>query len=185
MKWRETVEYRRSFLTQHDTKINDMVVLIQSFRHNLINIDFDYLYSGKEHFLFKKWPLLIPQLLTFTHTNIKDSNSKELLKKLSNQDSEIEFDCKNTVIFALLNSLIIPTSKSYEIDIVTNSKRIIKTSIADARNSFLLLCANTSDLYSQIQNKVDSYYEKKLTLQPLICIIGDEYIGSKEFLLLF
>lgn len=80
-----------------------------------------------------------------------------------------------------MNSLIIPTSKSYEIDKVTNSKRIIKTSIADARNSFLLLCANTSDLYTQIQNKVDSYYEKKQTLQPLICIIGDEYINSKEF----
>jgi len=39
----------------------------------------------------------------------------------------------------------------------------------------------TSDLYSKIQNKVDSCYEKKQTLQPLICIIGDEYIDSKEF----
>lgn len=90
-------------------------------------------------------------------------------------------DSKNTVIFALLNSLIISTSKSYEINKVINSKRIIKTSIADARNSFIIVCANTSDLYTQIQNKVDSYYEKKQTLKPLICIKGDEYIDSKEF----
>lgn len=54
-------------------------------------------------------------------------------------------DSKNIVIFALLNSLIIPTSKSFEIDKVTNSK-CIKTPIANGRNSFLLLYGSTSNL---------------------------------------
>ncbi|KAF0744198.1 Uncharacterized protein FWK35_00017877 [Aphis craccivora] len=132
-----------------------------------IDIDFENIYSGKENFLFEKWPFLIPKLLTLMHTNIKDSNSRELLKKLCNQNSEID--------------LVYVYSKNT----ATNSKRIIKTSIAGARNSFLLLCANTSDLYTKIQNKVDSYYEKKQTLQLLIWIIGDEYMDSKEFFIYY
>jgi len=40
MKWRETVEYRRTFLKQHDTKINDILeqwpMYKQSFGHNLV-----------------------------------------------------------------------------------------------------------------------------------------------------
>lgn len=40
MKWRETVEYRRTFLTQYDTKLNDILeqwpIYKQSFGHNLV-----------------------------------------------------------------------------------------------------------------------------------------------------
>lgn len=90
-------------------------------------------------------------------------------------------DSRNVVLFALLNSLIIPTTKSYEIDKVTKIKRITKTSIANARNSFMLLVSTTNDLYVKIQSKIDYCYSNKSTLQPFICVVGHDYINSKEF----
>jgi len=90
-------------------------------------------------------------------------------------------DSRNVVIFSLLNSLLIPTSKSYVVDKVSKIKRIIKTSIADGRKSFMRIVPTTNDLYVQIQSEIDDCYSKKTTLQPLICIVGDNYITSKEF----
>lgn len=52
-------------------------------------------------------------------------------------------DSRNVIIFALLSSMIIPTSKSVEIDKVTKIKRITKTSLADTRKSFMRLVFTT------------------------------------------
>lgn len=90
-------------------------------------------------------------------------------------------DSRNVVVFALLSSMIIPTSKTVEIDKVTKIKRITKTSIADARKSFMRLVPTTNDLYVQIQSEIDNCYSMKTTLQPLICIVGDDYITAKQF----
>lgn len=135
--------------------------------------------------------------------NVKDGNSKELLKQLiENPETKLGIietkvdsigfilncllilcviDSRNVVIFALLNSMLIPTSKSYEIDKVTKIKHITKTSIADARKSFMRLVPTTNDLYVQIQSEIDNCYSKKTTLQPLICIVGESYITSQQF----
>lgn len=90
-------------------------------------------------------------------------------------------DSKNVVIFALLSSMIISTSKSVVIDKVTKIKRITKTCIEDARKSFMHLVPTTNDLYVQIQSEIDNCFSMKTTLQPSICMVGDDYITSKQF----
>jgi len=77
--------------------------------------------------------------------------------------------------------VLLITSKSIEIDKVTKIKRIIKTSIADSRKSFMRLVPTTNDLYIQIQSEIDNCYSMKTTLQPLICIVGDDYITAKQY----
>ena len=68
-----------------------------------------------------------------------------------------------------------------KIDKVTKIKRITKTSIADARKSFMRLVPTTNDMYVQIQNEIDNCYSIKTTLQSLICIVGDDYINAKQY----
>lgn len=102
-------------------------------------------------------------------TNIKDGNSKLLLRNLIEIqetyigktfplqfkiDGIIIFiftETRNFLVLDLLNALLVPTSKSYEIDSTTNKKRILKTSISDAKNSFLLQVTSLNDLHVQIQ----------------------------------
>lgn len=90
-------------------------------------------------------------------------------------------DSRNVVVFTLLSSMKIPTTKSVEIDKLTKIKRITKTSIADARKSFMRLVPTTNNLYVQIQSEIDNCYSMKTTLQPFICIVGDDYITAKQF----
>jgi hypothetical protein len=71
---------------------------------------------------------------------------------------------KNVLIFALLNSLIVPTSKTSYTDRETKRKHYIKTSIADGRESFLLYVSTLNDLYVQIQNGIDHCFNTKQKL---------------------
>jgi len=80
-----------------------------------------------------------------------------------------------------MNALLVPTSKSYEIDTVTNKRRIVKTSISDAKTSFLLQVVSMNDLHVQIQLQIDNAYKKKEKVQPFICIVGADLDGTKDF----
>lgn len=80
-----------------------------------------------------------------------------------------------------MNALLVPTSKSFEIDPVNNKRRIVKTSISDAKTSFLLQVVSVNDLHVQIQSQIDNAYKKKEKLQPFICIVGADLDGTKDF----
>jgi hypothetical protein len=47
-----------------------------------IDIDFDYIYPTKGNSLFAKWDKFIINIIPLMITNIKDGNSKLLLKRL-------------------------------------------------------------------------------------------------------
>lgn len=80
-----------------------------------------------------------------------------------------------------MNALLVPTSKSYEVDEATNKRRIVKTSISDARNSFLLQVATVNDLHVQIQVQIDNAYKRKEKVQPFICIVGADFDDIEGF----
>ncbi|CAI6355300.1 unnamed protein product [Macrosiphum euphorbiae] len=111
--------------------------------------------------------------------NIKDSYSKQLVQLLS--ENYVDLDSKNVLILVLLNALLVPTSKSYQIDKITGRRRLAKTSIVDAQKSFLLNTHTINDLYNQIQKEIENCYSLKQTLQPIVCIVGTEYVSIKEY----
>lgn len=81
-----------------------------------------------------------------------------------------------------MNSLLVPTSKTCHIDKTSNKKRIVKTSIADGRKTFLLQVASMNDLHLQIQVEIDNCYKNKQSLQPLICVVGTSGVETaKEY----
>ncbi|KAL5246250.1 hypothetical protein ACI65C_013658 [Semiaphis heraclei] len=81
---------------------------------------------------------------------------------------------RNLLILDLMNSLLVPTSKYYHKE-PGNKRRIIKTSISDARKSFLHQVASMNDLHTSIQIEIDNCYKEKKSLQPLICVVGVDF----------
>ncbi|XP_050539657.1 uncharacterized protein LOC126904573 isoform X2 [Daktulosphaira vitifoliae] len=175
IKWEETCEIRREYLLSPSININNILeewpMYKQSFGHSLIDIDFEYIYASKGNSLFVNWDhlLFIVKIIPLMINKIKDGNSKLLLKRLI-EINETDIETRNLLVLDLMNALLVPTSRSYEIDSVTNKRRIVKTSISDARNSFLLKVASMNDLHVQIQLKIDIAYKKKEKIQPFICV---------------
>jgi len=79
-----------------------------------------------------------------------------------------------------MNSLLVPTSKYHHKE-PGNKRRIIKTSISDARKSFLHQVASMNDLHTSIQIEIDNCYKEKKSLQPLICVVGVDFEIAKDF----
>lgn len=90
-------------------------------------------------------------------------------------------ESRNLLLIILLNSILVPTSKSYTIDEVSNKRTIIKMCIADGRNSLCLLVPTLNDLYCQVNMLIENCYKTKQKLQPCVCIIGISYVTVKEF----
>lgn len=85
-----------------------------------------------------------------------------------------------------MNALLVPTSKYKSSaptnnDKITGKKRIIKTSIYDARKSFILKVASMNDLHTSIQIEIDNCYKEKKSLQPFICVVGVDFENAKDF----
>ncbi|KAL4121964.1 hypothetical protein QTP88_014380 [Uroleucon formosanum] len=164
LKWQKTYEIRRDYLLSQNINIVDILdewpIFKQSFAYSLIDIDFDHIYPSKGNSLFVKWDQFIVKIIPLMITNIKDGNSKLLLKRLI-EIKETDIETRNHLVLDLMNALLVPTSKSYEIDPVTNKRRIVKTSISDAKTSFLLQVVSLNDLHVQIQSQIDKAYKKK------------------------
>ncbi|KAF0733212.1 Uncharacterized protein FWK35_00032757 [Aphis craccivora] len=111
-----------------------------------IDIDFDYIYPSKGNSLFVNWDQFIVKIIPLMITNIKVGNSKLLLKPLV-EIEETDIETRNHLVLDLMNAILVPTSKSFEIDPVTNKRRIVKTSISDAKTSFLLQVVSVNDLH--------------------------------------
>ncbi|XP_050547867.1 uncharacterized protein LOC126909475 isoform X2 [Daktulosphaira vitifoliae] len=189
IKWEETCEIRREYLLSPSININNILeewpMYKQSFGHSLIVIDFEYIYTSKGNSLFVNWDQFIIKIIPLMINKIKDGNSKLLLKRLI-EINETDIETRNLLVLDLMNALLVPTSRSYEIDSVTNKRRIVKTSISDARNSFLLKVASMNDLHVQIQLKIDIAYKKKEKIQPFICVaetnFDDIFIELHQFI---
>ncbi|KAL5245821.1 hypothetical protein ACI65C_013229 [Semiaphis heraclei] len=143
-----------------------------------IDIDFEHIYPSKGNSLFVNWDQFVFKIIPLMITNIKDGNSKLLLKRLV-EIKETDIETRNHLVLDLMNALLVPTSKSFEIDPVTNKRRVVKTSISDAKTSFLLQVVSANDLHVQIQSRIDNAYKKKEKLTPFICIVGAD--DTKDF----
>lgn len=90
-------------------------------------------------------------------------------------------DFRNNLISILLHSLLVPTNRIYRIHPQSLKKKLVKSSIADSRNSFLLHASTHAELKSKIKVMVDNCYENKLTIQPIICAIGNDIFSLEEY----
>ncbi|XP_022183235.1 uncharacterized protein LOC111042842 [Myzus persicae] len=85
-KWKQTIEHRQKFLALNSIEITDILehwpIYKQSYAHQLIDIDFEFIYPGKGNHLFDTWSTFVQKIIPFMTVNIKDGYSKDLLKQM-------------------------------------------------------------------------------------------------------
>lgn len=125
-------------------------------------------------------------------TKIKDYNSRSMLKSLTDIENPSESksliyycihfmnkiifnnklfsDVKQAVpffTFYLLHSMFVPTSKKVTID-DRGKKNIIKFSIKDSQNTFMVFCSTVT----MVEEYITNCNQLKLPIHPFIIIIG-------------
>ncbi|XP_022177644.1 uncharacterized protein LOC111038726 isoform X1 [Myzus persicae] len=103
-------------------------------------------------------------LLTVLKEKIKDTSSKKQLDEML-KTSYLTENCKNAVLFFLLHSVFIPSSRKTTRD--ENGKISSKKfSIRDSQNSFVILGKTSAELEELIS-------KKNTKIQPCLLIIGE------------
>ncbi|XP_067613945.1 uncharacterized protein [Eurosta solidaginis] len=185
-KWILTFEERHQMLeadTTLDFILQEWPIYKQSFGHLLIDADFNKLYPGKKNLLFEKWIHFTQAVRHLFNIYIKDSHSLETWKLF--KEEQINQCATDSVIWYLLHSVLVPASRKYKGSKQTNKKHLVKPTIADSRNSFMICAATNSELQSKLKLMVDENYKDKDTIQPIICVIGENFFECKEYFVYF
>ncbi|XP_017476008.1 PREDICTED: uncharacterized protein LOC108366200 isoform X3 [Rhagoletis zephyria] len=85
----------------------------------------------------------------------------------------------------LLHSVLVPTSREYKTCKQTKKQHLVKATIEDSRNSFLIWATTNCELQSKLKLMVDENYKGKSTIQPIICAIGMSLLESNEYFVYF
>lgn len=110
----------------------------------------------------------------------------ELFYHRCNFNSDYFFlDVRNAVILFVIHSLIKPTARICSTNKTTKKRSYVKPTIVDSRQSFFLLASTSCELQSKIKITTDLAFEKKETLQPLICCVGEDVMQIKEYFIYY
>ncbi|XP_036321085.1 uncharacterized protein LOC118736993 isoform X2 [Rhagoletis pomonella] len=185
IKWELTFEVRCQML-QDDSNLNKILeewpLYKQSFGHLLIETDFNKLYPEKKNLLFEKWENFSQAVRHIFEIYIKDSHSLTTWKQFKEGTIKAGTDA---VTCYLLHSVLVPTSREYKTCKQTKKQHLVKATIEDSRNSFLIWATTNCELQSKLKLMVDENYKGKSTIQPIICAIGMSLFESNEYFVYF
>ncbi|XP_055916553.1 uncharacterized protein LOC129949246 [Eupeodes corollae] len=180
-KWQRTFDLRQKELKTSQTNVEfliDWPLFTNAKAQDLINIDFDLLHPNKGHLLLSKWENFKRKIEKYYCLQIKDKKSREILSNSKGIADPNSFD----YIFAvLLNSVILPTARFAD----KGSKLSRKISIPDANESFIVHLTTISDYKKTLSDLREKYFNKGLTVQPLLIVVGLTIYTLKEFYLYF
>ncbi|KAL5237067.1 hypothetical protein ACI65C_004477 [Semiaphis heraclei] len=145
--------------------IADQIVCMFSSEVKM-DIDFNELFTTKSNIIveFEKYS---GDLLKIIDLNIKDHDGKLLIESIKQESDNISQNGQNTVLFHLLSSLFVPTTRKVTRD-ENGKKNITKYSIKDSQNSFITFHNTIAASESHINNLKD----KNVPIQPFIVVIG-------------
>ncbi|KAM7350821.1 uncharacterized protein ACRADG_009264 isoform 2-T2 [Cochliomyia hominivorax] len=144
----------------------------------LINIDFELLHPNKSKLLFDKWKVFTEKILHYYSLHIKDKKSKEILINSWNISDKYSLDYIYTI---LLNAIIIPTAR-FSDESGKNSKKV---SIPDANDSFVIHLLTIDNYEIILGQQKEKYYNKNLTIQPFLIVVGQSIYTLEEFYVYF
>eukprot|EP00102_Acyrthosiphon_pisum_P026311 XP_016663521.1 PREDICTED: uncharacterized protein LOC107884923 [Acyrthosiphon pisum] len=166
--WSATVNYRLNTIkkaTSTQEIIKEWPSYMIPMGYKLIDIDFKALYPNCFNIL-GNYELKLEKMFGALMTKVKDFNSRNMLTSLTDIENPSE-NVKQAVTFYLLHSMFVPTSKKVTID-DRGKKNIIKYSIKDSQNTFIVFCSTLTMTEEYITNRNNL----KLPIQPFILIVG-------------
>lgn len=103
----------------------------------------------------------------------------------SNYSISLFIDTKHTLYAYLINSVLVTTCKTYIYDKSINKKRLIKSSIEDSQNKFIVNIKSLSVLNTEIDEIEKSCKITSQQLQPLIIAVGEDIMNIELFYVYF
>ncbi|XP_070074126.1 uncharacterized protein [Drosophila takahashii] len=181
--WENTFKKRTEQLVS-ETSLKEILtawpILKQSFGAELLKLDFADRFPAKENHLFSKFEEFKNKILPIAEKRLKESFSVKILKLIKGaEEGTIDLS-----VFLLLHGLLTPTGRR-SVKCGEAKKRLAKITTADSRKSFFQCFQSFGELNTFIKEKIQTLFEEKLTLQPIICGVGDSEIECKEFFIYF
>ncbi|XP_055906775.1 uncharacterized protein LOC129942008 [Eupeodes corollae] len=181
-KWKKTYSLRQQELSttsNHSSFLKSWPKYGDARATQLIEIDFEIMYPGKQHLLLSKWEHFKIIIKRYYEANIHNPNCKKQLRLLNSNLSSgnILKDSEDFILAILLNS-VLPASSRFK-DRNGSNKR--KVSIADAQESFALRIPSIQSYQENISELVNKYYNIGLTIQPFILCVGQDDYNIHEY----
>ncbi|XP_026675807.1 uncharacterized protein LOC108254582, partial [Diaphorina citri] len=181
-KWADTSELRTSTLQSATSQVdlnqylNLFPVLKLPLGYELLLLDFDQLYPGKEiFFFFTSIVIHAETLITYGREKLMSSKVPEVKKGLSlnlslfeSQADSLNSNVTSVTALALLPYLMNVSSSALK------SRKVPKYSRSDIRDSFITIIGTDSEIATTITNRKEVYKSRGggNTLQPYIICVG-------------
>eukprot|EP00102_Acyrthosiphon_pisum_P025662 XP_016662872.1 PREDICTED: uncharacterized protein LOC100568647 isoform X2 [Acyrthosiphon pisum] len=150
----------------------------QPFGHRLIAIDFNILYPDCPD-LKCSLDVKFQKVIKLLNEQTKDPASKKLLQNLNDNITTIGENEKHAVLFYLLHTIFVPTTKKITRD-DNGKKNLIKYSIKDSQDSFMIFKTSIAEIEEYIMKR----RSENTPIQPIILICGTPN-KPKEIIVLF
>ncbi|XP_060845953.1 LOW QUALITY PROTEIN: uncharacterized protein LOC132925584 [Rhopalosiphum padi] len=163
--WKATASYRLK--DKNNNMLNTYIALSKPTGHIFIDIDFNYMYVGKEMSLFEKFPIFKEKLKVYLE--IKEINiSKSLIDKLIAPYRPGDDDI---AVFQILPYLFQPFS--IIVQKPPKNTRTIGASKIEQAAAFISNATNANDLKKVQSDKINKAFSLGLTVQPFVVFVGE------------
>ncbi|XP_060868106.1 uncharacterized protein LOC132943234 isoform X2 [Metopolophium dirhodum] len=177
--WKKTNNFRLQYIKNNNTAsiFKKWIQFTQPMGYKLVEIDFCHMYSNFKN-LSAKFERKSSLLLKIFDERIKDNASKILLNQLKESPDLCE-NGKNLVIFYLMHSLFVPSSRKITRD-DNGKKSVIKYSIKDSQNTFIIEASTPLEL----EVIIEKLKKQENNIQPCILVVGS-LLNPKQIIVYF
>ncbi|XP_029346278.1 uncharacterized protein LOC115034241 isoform X2 [Acyrthosiphon pisum] len=167
--WKQTTKHRLCEIQ----KTSSTAEILQKWKsytlplgYRLIDIDFKTLYPDCPD-LKCVLEMKFQKVIKLLNEQTKDVASKKLLQNLNDNITTISENEKHAVMFYLLHTIFVPTSKKITRD-DNGKKNLVKYSIKDSQDSFMIFKSSIAEIEEYITKRCN----ENTPIQPFILICG-------------
>ncbi|XP_047998149.1 uncharacterized protein LOC125235594 [Leguminivora glycinivorella] len=179
-KWHKTSKNRLKEIETSEMTIgayiNKYPVLKTPRGHELLIEDFEFLYPLSGNKLFEIFPTIKKNIFKLALSKSQVTEVKEILEQLQllNKDDENYEEIESILAFMLLPLLLGNPSHR-------TKKQVWRPSKAEVKDGFVTHVLRPMDVQDAIAHRREKYLKYKLTLQPVIVIVGSSYMDIQKY----
>ncbi|XP_065093331.1 uncharacterized protein LOC135714001 [Ochlerotatus camptorhynchus] len=178
VKWKRSSPWRLIEITKTENRtcasiLAEYPTLRNHRGYQLVQIDFQQKFSGKEEILFDRWIGFAAATQDILQVEVTDANGKALLACLNADD--ISEDARNYVIVSLLAHILPRTH------VKCIGKKIWKPSYSEAQEGVVIHVKQLSDLESTLSRLFKGCRDRGISSAPFIIVRGPDWRNPTSF----
>ncbi|XP_055525108.1 uncharacterized protein LOC129718374 isoform X2 [Wyeomyia smithii] len=179
-KWKLYSVVRCLELAKLETKtcasvLNELPTLRNHQGYQLIQLDFQERYPGKDTLLFNRWSRFVDAIRPILYVEVTDSEVRSLLALLNSDN--INGDARDAIVVSLI-AHIFPSPI-----LILPEKVRWKPSIQESKESVFVYVPNLSCLEATVPELFDAWRIKGVPAAPFIVVFGESETNLTDFIL--